>query len=29
VRKPVIDASGFERVWEQVRALSGAYLMSP
>jgi alkylation response protein AidB-like acyl-CoA dehydrogenase len=29
VRKPVIDAGRFERVWEQVRALSGAYLMSP
>jgi acyl-CoA dehydrogenase len=29
VRKPVTDASRFERVWEQVKALSGAYLMSP
>ena len=29
VRKPVIDAGRFERVWEQVEALSGAYLMSP
>jgi acyl-CoA dehydrogenase len=29
VRKPVIDAGRFERVWEQVKALSGAYLMNP
>ena len=29
VRKPVIDTGRFERVWEQVEALSGAYLMNP
>ena len=29
VRKPVIDTGRFERVWEQVVALSGAYLMNP
>jgi acyl-CoA dehydrogenase len=29
VRKPVIDTGRFERVWEQVKALSGAYLMNP
>jgi acyl-CoA dehydrogenase len=29
VRKPIIDVDRFERVWEQVRGLSGAYLMSP
>ena len=29
VRKPVIDTDRFERVWEQVEALSGAYLMNP
>jgi acyl-CoA dehydrogenase len=29
VRKPVIDTGRFERVWEQVEALSGAYVMSP
>jgi len=29
VRKPVIDTGRFARVWEQVEALSGAYLMSP
>ena len=29
VRKPVIDIGRFERVWEQVNALSGAYLMNP
>jgi len=29
VRKPVIDTGRFERVWEQVKALSGAYVMNP
>jgi acyl-CoA dehydrogenase len=29
VRKPVIDTGRLKRVWEQVAALSGAYLMSP
>jgi acyl-CoA dehydrogenase len=29
VRKPVIDNGRSERVWEQVVALSGAYVMSP
>jgi acyl-CoA dehydrogenase len=29
VRKPVINTGRFERVWEQVKALSAAYLMSP
>jgi acyl-CoA dehydrogenase len=29
VRKPVTDTDRFERVWEQVVALSGAYLMNP
>jgi len=29
VRKPVIDTGRFERVWEQVQALSGAYVMNP
>lgn len=29
IRKPVIDTGRFERVWEQVEALSGAYLMNP
>ena len=29
VRKPVIDTGRSERVWEQVKALSGAYLMNP
>jgi acyl-CoA dehydrogenase len=29
VRKPVIDTGRFERVWEQVKALSGTYLMNP
>ena len=29
VRKPVIDTGRFERAWEQVEALSGAYLMNP
>ncbi len=29
VRKPAIDTGRFERVWEQVKALSGAYLMNP
>ena len=29
VRKPIIDTGRFERVWEQVKALSGAYLMNP
>jgi hypothetical protein len=28
-RKPVIDTGRFERVWEQVEALSGAYLITP
>jgi acyl-CoA dehydrogenase len=27
VRKPVVDEGRFERVWEQVRALAGAYEM--
>ncbi|MEC3977612.1 acyl-CoA dehydrogenase [Amycolatopsis sp. H20-H5] len=29
VRRPVVDAQRFERVWEQVRGLSGAYAMNP
>jgi len=29
VRKPVVDGERFERVWEQVRALAGAYEMRP
>jgi acyl-CoA dehydrogenase len=29
IRKPVIDDSRFERVWNQVTALSGAYTMTP
>lgn len=29
VRKPVVDAARFERVWEQVRAHDGAYAMRP
>ena len=29
VRKPVIDTGRFERVWEQVKALSGTYVMNP
>jgi acyl-CoA dehydrogenase len=29
VRKPVVDADRFGRVWEQVKALSGAYEMRP
>jgi acyl-CoA dehydrogenase len=29
VCKPVIDTGRFERVWEQVKALSGAYVMYP
>jgi acyl-CoA dehydrogenase len=29
VRKPVIDDDRFERVWDQVEALSGAYTMTP
>jgi acyl-CoA dehydrogenase len=29
VRKPVIENGRFERVWKQVVALSGAYVMSP
>jgi acyl-CoA dehydrogenase len=29
VRKPVIDTGRLRRVWEQVAALSGAYLMTP
>jgi alkylation response protein AidB-like acyl-CoA dehydrogenase len=29
VRKPVVDAGRFERVWSQVEALSGAYEMRP
>ena len=29
LRKPVIDTGRLKRVWEQVVALSGAYLMSP
>ncbi|MFF0148886.1 acyl-CoA dehydrogenase [Amycolatopsis sulphurea] len=29
VRKPIVDDERFARVWEQVRALSGAYEMNP
>jgi hypothetical protein len=29
VHKPVIDTGRFERVWQQVVALSDAYLMNP
>ncbi|MDX6581739.1 MAG: acyl-CoA dehydrogenase [Solirubrobacterales bacterium] len=29
VRKPVVDAERFERVWERARGLAGAYEMSP
>jgi acyl-CoA dehydrogenase len=29
VRKPVVDAERFGKVWEQVRSLSGAYEMAP
>ncbi|MFE0025893.1 acyl-CoA dehydrogenase [Amycolatopsis sp. NPDC059021] len=29
VRKPVVDAERFDRVWTQVRGLSGAYAMNP
>jgi hypothetical protein len=29
VRKPVVDAERFARVWEQVRGLAGAYAMNP
>jgi acyl-CoA dehydrogenase len=29
VRKPIVDVGRFERVWEQVKGLSDAYLMSP
>jgi acyl-CoA dehydrogenase len=29
LHKPVIDTDRLNRVWEQVVALSGAYLMSP
>jgi acyl-CoA dehydrogenase len=29
VRKPLIDDDRFERVWDQVKALSGAYTMTP
>ena len=27
VRRPVVDAEGFDRVWQQVKALDGAYVM--
>jgi acyl-CoA dehydrogenase len=29
VRKPVVDADRFDRVWQQVRAYDGAYQMRP
>jgi hypothetical protein len=29
VRKPAIDTDRLEKVWKQVKALSGAYQMSP
>ena len=29
VRKPVVDGERFERVWERVRGLAGAYEMRP
>lgn len=29
VRKPVVDAGGFDRVWQQVRSYDGAYEMRP
>jgi acyl-CoA dehydrogenase len=29
IRRPAVDAERFERVWEQVAALSGAYEMNP
>jgi acyl-CoA dehydrogenase len=29
VRKPVVDADRFDRVWEQVKAYDGAYEMRP
>ena len=29
IRKPSADAAAFDRVWQQVAALSGAYEMNP
>ncbi len=29
VREPVVDEDRFERVWQQVEDLSGAYAMNP
>jgi hypothetical protein len=29
IRSPVVDLDRFERIWQQVAALSGAYTMNP